>query len=164
MLPKLLPDLDYCIYADVDTVFCGDLVEASMIDLKDNYIAAVPESPGMINSGFLIMNLSQIRKDNIYDKLVSVSQTERYHYPDQTLLNNVCKSRIMHLPIKYNLVNWSCYNQIKNPLSTDKDLYELRYNTVMVHFTGNNKPWKNKNAQLADIWWRYAEQTGLFSI
>ncbi|MDR1027301.1 MAG: glycosyltransferase family 8 protein [Rickettsiales bacterium] len=163
MLPKLLPDLDRIIYADVDTAFCNDLVEADMIDLGGNLIAAANDGkPGSINSGFLIMNLKLMRRENIYKKWISLSRANEYMYPDQDLLNETCKDRILHLPLKYNFCLWRRPNTA--PYS-EQELSDLRFHCVMMHWLGAGpKPWKHyddsRYVPFADIWRYYADKTG----
>ena len=167
MLPKLLPALDYIIYTDVDTVFCSDLVEASMIDLKNNLVAGVRDKVDLyINSGFLIMNLKQMRKEKIYNKWITISQKEQYGMPDQDLLNKTCNGKIMLLPFKYNIIVENLYKLENKSVFSKQELHDLKYHAVMIHYAGTyngiGRPWDNKKKALADIWWKYAKQTGLF--
>jgi len=162
MLPKLLPDMDEIIYADVDGVFCNDLTEAADIDLKDNLIAGVLDRSRIkniksyINSGFLIMNLAQIRKEKIYEKWIEVSRREQFGYPDQDVINVVCENRILLLPLKYNLL------MSRTTQYSEEELYDRKYHTVFLHYTGREKPWRKDRPYLSKIWRHYAEQTGLF--
>ncbi|MDR1071923.1 MAG: glycosyltransferase family 8 protein [Rickettsiales bacterium] len=165
MLPKLLPKLDRIIYADIDAVFVNDLVEASVIDLKNYLVAGVPnkDQKDYINSGFLIMNLKQIRRENIYEKWIKASNAESLKYPDQDVLNLVCKNRIYFLPRKYNFSPKDTFRLILHAdACSEKDFSDLKYHTVFVHFHGNKKPWQEKKLYLSHIWQYYADKTGLF--
>ncbi|MDR2268727.1 MAG: glycosyltransferase family 8 protein [Rickettsiales bacterium] len=158
MLPTLLPDVGRIIYADVDVVFLGDLIEADRIELGDNLVAGVG-SNNYINSGFLIMNLSKMRTEKTYDKLVKESKKE-YAHPDQTTLNEVCKRRILFLPAKYNFGEAAGRDFDK---MSGREIIDLKYNPVMLHYLGNPKPWAvEKPRGLKKIWQFYANQTGLF--
>ena len=163
MLPKLLPDVDRVIYADADTIFCNDLAEAAMIDLGNNLIAGVREhNLHYINSGFMIMDLKKIRSEKIYEKWIQAAETKAYKYPDQDIINNVCKGRIMFLPPKYNFTMWTGFNTGDKAAYPDRDFSDLKYHTVVIHWAGGKKPWKDERPPFSDIWWHYARQTGLF--
>ena len=162
MLPKLLPDIKEIIYADVDGVFCDDLAAAANIDLKDNLIAGVIDCKShikgiksYINSGFLIMNLAQIRKEKIYEKWIEVSRQGPFKLPDQDVLNIVCKDRILLLPLKYNLVPGKIGY-------SEEELHDRKYHAVFLHYANFAKPWRKYKPYLSKIWWHYAKQTGLF--
>ena len=78
-LPLILKDEDKVISIDCDVVFNGSLEEVWAWDLRDNYIAAVPEfnkqldeetmryNDPYINAGFVIMNLNLILPKNVMD-------------------------------------------------------------------------------------------------
>jgi lipopolysaccharide biosynthesis glycosyltransferase len=163
MLPKLLPDVEKIIYTDLDMVFCNGLQGAWRIDLKDNYIAGASDNGGSredVSSGFLIMNLKQMRDDGIYEKLIGYSKTPGLRCPDQEVVNRVCEGRILRLPSKYNLplkvFLYICGNDMACQKKMIRDL-------VIVHCFSKRKPWLTGPTSLpAELWWRHARQTGLF--
>jgi UDP-glucose:(galactosyl)LPS alpha-1,2-glucosyltransferase len=167
MLPKLLKNLDYVIYADIDVIFCNDLVEASQIDMGDNLIAGVRDSekdPTHINSGFLILNLKKIREEDIYDKWIYMAKNTQNKYPDQTVLSETCKNRILYLPLKYNFCSMrSWFNFAGKNVYSDAESHDLKYHMVMIHFAGKYKPWQGDKDIHSYIWWKYAKETGLFN-
>lgn len=163
MLPELLPDVDKIIYADIDVIFCNDLIEAYNFDMGNNYIAGVKTfADGYINSGFLIMNLKQIRKDKLYKKWLEVSQRERYPNPDQDLLNYTCQGRILYLPLKYNFQPMDGANIYK--CHSRCEISDIQYHLIVLHFSNWMKPWhdKKKRPIFSDLWWKHAKQTGLW--
>lgn len=163
MLPKLLPNVDKIIYADIDIIFCRDLIELSIIDMGQNMLAGVKDySSGYINSGFLVMNLKQIRKEKIYDKWISLTQKNDYRNPDQDLLNITCKGKIIFLPVKYNFQSMLGNDIFKT--NSEKALSDLRHNLVIMHYSNWMKPWheEDKRPMFSDLWWQYAKQTGLY--
>ena len=163
MLPDLLPKVDKIIYADIDVIFCNDLIEADNLDMGNNYIAGVKTfADGYINSGFLIMNLKQIRKDKLYKKWLEVSQREKYPNPDQDLLNYTCQGRILYLPLKYNFQPMDGANIFK--CHAPWEIQDIQYHLVVLHFSNWMKPWhdKNKRPIFQELWWEHAKQTGLW--
>ena len=59
MLPKLLPNVDKIIYADIDIIFCNDLIAAFNINMDKNYIAGVKTfNNGYINACIICADFS----------------------------------------------------------------------------------------------------------
>lgn len=124
LIGELLPqEFDKCIYLDVDLCVRKDLSELFSIDIKDNYIAGVvspiyyfdeakhckrlnlTSMKKYINGGVLVMNLKQIRKDNMTQKFIELSK-KNYDSQDQDVLNVACYEKIFILPPKYNAIVW----------------------------------------------------------
>ena len=121
LLPDLLPEYDKIIYIDCDVIVRNDLSEIyHQTILKGNYLAAVYEAaldaqipylesigckPGYyINSGFLIMNLGELRRNKMVPKFLEASKVENLQFPDQDVLNQLCGGRITELPPYYNSI------------------------------------------------------------
>lgn len=164
MLPRLLPNVDKIIYADIDTIFCTDMVDISRLDMGTNILAGVRDyNNGYINSGFLVMNLKQIRTDKLYRKWIDASRTKQYKNPDQDLLNFTTRGRTIFLPLRYNFQPMLGPWIFKAHTATEID--DLRHNLAVIHFSNWMKPWDTpKNRPIfSEIWWVHAHQTGLFS-
>ena len=139
MLPKLLPEsVERIIYADVDTLFLRDLREANEFDVGTNLLAGCFDSPTYINSGFLVMNIVQFRIDDVYSKMISWAETNQTRYPDQDMLNAVCKGRIKSMSRKFNAIVGGGYSFLK---TMDLTLYREMRQPVMLHYAGKIKPW-----------------------
>ncbi|MBR5153449.1 MAG: glycosyltransferase family 8 protein [Alphaproteobacteria bacterium] len=138
MLPALLPQIDQILYADVDTVFLSDLRDVNEIDFGDNLIAGCFDKPGYINSGFMVMNLKQIRAENKYPQMIDWARNNLTKYPDQDMINHICRGRILQLSRKYNLIVVAAYSMLKT--MTIKQYNELKH-PVMLHYAGKLKPW-----------------------
>lgn len=164
MLPKLLPSTVHrIIYADMDMIFCNDLIDIYELDLGKNVIAAVPtRTTKYINSGFLLMDIDKIRKEKIYDKWVKISQQKQFRNPDQDVLNETLVGRITFLPLKYNfqLSHGSRIFKIYPEIELD----DLKHNLVVLHYSDYMKPWGAVGSRpvYSEIWWRVARETGLF--
>ena len=109
------------------------------------------------------MNLAAMRRENVYKKWVAASRANQYNSPDQDLLNDMCRGRILFLPQKYNISPAMLIKLYGRPQFA-RELYDLRYNTVMLHFYVMTKPWEKTGHQsrFAHIWWKFARETGLF--
>ncbi len=139
MLPRLLPDnINRIIYADVDTLFVRDLREANEFDMGENLLAGCFDSPTYINSGFLLMNIEQIRRENKYSEMIRWAENHQTRYPDQDMLNSVCAGRIKSMSRKFNAIVGGGYSFLK---TMDLQQYRDMRQPVMLHYAGKIKPW-----------------------
>lgn len=163
MLPELLPNVDKIIYADIDVIFCRDMIEIANIDMGTNILAGVVDyKNGYLNSGFLVMNLKQIRKEGLYQKWVDASKRKDYRNPDQDLLNYSTRGRKLFLPLRYNFQpmrgKWTFRSH------SEIEIDDLAHNLAVIHYSNWMKPWSEKKLRpvFSEYWWRVARETGLF--
>lgn len=84
--------------------YLAAVFEASM-DFQLDHLKTIGCNPNeYINSGFLIMNLELMRKDNMVEKFIEASKVDYLEFPDQDVLNQLCKDRILALPPYYNSI------------------------------------------------------------
>ncbi|NAW51334.1 glycosyltransferase family 8 protein [Elizabethkingia argentiflava] len=178
LLPELLYEYDKVMYIDCDVVVRNDLAELyHKTDLGENYLAAVFEAtldfqipylqsigctPGeYINSGFLIINLDQMRKDHMVPKLLEAAKASHLQFPDQDVLNQLCVGKIIALPPYYNSIRTFFLPQYKTAFLnrySEEDLQRVfRHGTI--HYTGA-KPWDTFTIKF-DTWWSYYEELPL---
>lgn len=139
MLPKLLPNsVNRIIYADVDTLFLRDLREANELEMGTNLLAGCFDSETYINSGFLVMNIKQFRMENKYSQMIHWAENNQTRYPDQDMLNTICRGRIKPMSRKFNLIVDGGYSFLKT--MNMSQYREIRY-PVMLHYAGRVKPW-----------------------
>ena len=168
-----------CLYIDVDVLVCKDLTELYKIELEDYYLAGVKD-PGMpefmekglngrdpmecmgledvssyINAGVLVLNLEQLRKDNMVNRFVRTID-KHYLLEDQGILNHCCYGRIKHLPVRYNLFNrfYDFRECLPLQVYTDWEL-EGAEDPVIVHLTSSMKPWNYLRIAGSVEWWGY---------
>ncbi|MDR0618122.1 MAG: hypothetical protein LBG23_05145 [Endomicrobium sp.] len=72
-----------------------------------------------INAGVLLLNLKNLRADNVNKSWINLAEKESFPFHDQDIINLTCKGKIVFLPPEYNF-------------ATD--------NAKIIHFA-NNKPW-----------------------
>ncbi|MBR4486108.1 hypothetical protein IKS57_01895, partial [bacterium] len=138
-------------YIDTDTIINGNIEELWNIDLKDNVIAGVHEGGewnkhlntyGMndtyINSGVLLMNLKAIREEKLDDSMIYLLNHNHYWFPDQDVINLVCRNRVYQLENIYN--------------STETTGF--RDDAKIIHYIRGNKGWI-KSSPRSDIWYKY---------
>ncbi|MDR2233168.1 MAG: glycosyltransferase family 8 protein [Tannerella sp.] len=175
LLPDLLPEYDKVMYIDCDVVVRNNLAQLyHSVNLEHNYLAAVYEATldfqeehlhqigcdpsAYINSGFLIMNLALLRQDNIVEKFIEASKADYLEFPDQDVLNVVCKNRIFGLPPIYNSIRTFYLPQYKSfflKRYTQQD-WEAVQQHGNVHYTGV-KPWDHFTVKF-QIWWQCYER------
>ena len=185
-LPFLCPNLNRILYSDVDILFNDDLYDVWKLETNNEYllcargladiagwnedVRTLDYFSGMdrkryINSGFMLMNLEELRHDkDLYVKWSKMVSNE-YHYVDQDIINLTCADRISFLPDRYNyrmVYNNEFYEYaLKSGYITDgfgdrSELRELVFNPAIIHYAGPDKPWlKYRRGKYNNIWWKY---------
>lgn len=174
LLPELLPEYDKVAYIDCDVIVRNDLVELYRnTNLGNHLLAAIAEAPienqaerwkamgcnpeKYFNSGFLIMNLMQMREEGTSSQMMKKLKTDYLEFPDQDVLNMVCQERTLFLPPIYNSIRTFFIPQYKPDFLkrySEKDWEEVqRHGTI--HYTGG-KPWNMFTMKFAE-WWRCYE-------
>jgi len=187
-LPSLLPEVNKCIYIDVDAIVEDDLSELFRTSIDDKYIAGV-RAPGYyypeahrknhedeigipideyINAGVLLMNLAKMRKDNL-EEIFNELMNKKFSSQDQDILNVACHGKIRHLPFKYNVMTkykvlnereYSVNPGIKMCFTVD-EWNTGRLKPAIIHYADKRKPWTYLGVDYAENWWKYALKTDL---
>ena len=180
-LPELLPNLNRIIWIDGDTLTFIDLKELYDLDIKGLHYKGwlddtkncvdifTNENDHCICSGVILLNLEQLRKDNmvnLYSKFIEKNNKKLFKH-DQTVINAVSFKKIGILPSKYGMHNYKDINQLlelttgyrcKFGYSLDEKI-EAYFHPFILHFV--NKPWKKKVNRF-NLWWDYAKKSGFF--
>lgn len=179
LVGHILPtEIDKCIYLDVDMCVRKDLSELFNIQLENNYIAGVVAAgyyflqdyhlnrlnissmKQYVNAGMLLMNLKQIREDNITEKFIELSR-KNYESQDQDVLNVACYGKIVTLPPKYNAMVFRLEenNPLLKDLYSEEDIIEANSDPIIVHYPTKNKPWNFIGIYMEKYWWEIARKT-----
>jgi len=165
--PTVLPDtLSRIIYLDTDIIVNCDLSDVFDMEMGDKLLA-MGEPRGfeemgddVSNSGFVMLNLSQWRKENTLDALLEFGKTVRdKQFCDQNLLYHYFTkshpTRLMLVDKSYNI-----FPQLFPEMTCD----EIR----VMHFTGfySHKPWLDATGRqrCSEYWWKYARQTAFYEM
>lgn len=171
LLPEILTEYEKILYIDCDVVVRNSLAKLyDNTDLGDNLLAAVYEAPiekqgerwealgcnprEYFNSGFLIMNLAQMRKEGTSRKLIDGLKTDYLEFPDQDVLNQVCKGRVLALPPIFNSIRTFFLPQYKSDFLRqyhDSDWDKVQKQGT-IHYTGG-KPWNIFTVKFG-CWWK----------
>jgi len=178
-IPELKPDLKKVLYLDVDIIVTGDIAELYNQELGEYSIGAILEDYcprnytylkeicpaynggcNYFNSGVLIMNIDDFKKNNITQKLVetTIKLKDVLNCPDQDVLNLIFENNFKILDYKYNFFSGHEKYVIS---SGKKELLEARENHLILHFTGG-KPWKDKSVEMSSKFWDIAKETSFY--
>lgn len=152
LLPRLL-DVPRLIYLDCDLLVFRDLSELFDLELSsDKSLAVVPDSETLtlsddsrtlasamnlpavgryFNSGVMLLNLNELRKQNFTEKSLEFFKNWRGHYRfwDQSAINFLLHGRIAELPEHWNRAAWRFDEQDDNSLD------------CVLHYT-TSAPWR----------------------
>lgn len=169
LLDRLLPqDVDRVLYLDADTLVRGNLSELWETDLGGCAIGACieptysPERKAELglrglpycNAGVLLIDLDMWREKKTGEEIISYyrSRNGRLFANDQDAINASQRGKIRILPVTYNYQNTYDYYRYrlleKNcdyPVPSKQEIEEARRNPCIVHFLGEERPWRKGN-------------------
>lgn len=163
--PLLLPkELDRILYLDVDTIVLNTLNYLYETSFEDNLFVActntkkiltkfnqirlgipIHENRPYVNTGVLLMNLNQLRDELSLEDIREFIKNKKnvLCLPDQDILTTLYGNKVKIInSLQYNLSDRAImfHNmQIKNEVI---DMEWVKKNTVILHYYGNNKPWR----------------------
>lgn len=100
------------------------------------------ESP-YINSGVMLMNLKRLREEQNLDEVFEFIKKRRslLVLPDQDIISGLYGTKIYALdPFRYNMTE-RLYRKHAS-FERDLDIDWVRKNSIIIHYCGRNKPWK----------------------
>lgn len=163
-LPELLPGVERVLYLDCDTLAIDSLEPLWATDLDDCLVGAVTNVftldpaararpaalglPGLkayFNSGVLLLNLEEMRRDGTTAKLREFALARRLMYPDQDALNAVMSARRLPLHPRWNFMNSILIYPWAEEAFSAQEIAEARSRPGIRHFEGPsvNKPWRH---------------------
>ena len=170
---KYLPkDLERVLYLDPDLIVNGPLKHLYEMPMPEYYFAAASHTgPFMrkmnglrldmkdgspyINSGVMLMNLALLRKEQNYEDVFRFIDRRKNFLilPDQDIISSLYGSKIFVLdPFRYNMTEW--LYQLHAPFERDLDLAWVRKHSIIIHYCGRNKPWKENYRGELDVFYR----------
>ena len=112
-LTKVLPEEDVVLSLDCDTFVKGNIDELWDKELGDYYLTAGIEPQRCrwdtvyYNTGVVKYNLALMRQDGVDDDMIWLINERKLKWPEQDVVNIVCKNRIMKMPSDFNYHNYS---------------------------------------------------------
>lgn len=148
---KILKE-DKILYIDADAIVVDNIEDLWNIDF--DVLAGVHEygewnrhlntyglDDTYINSGVLLMNLAKLRDEHLDDSMIYLLNHNKYAFPDQDVINLVCRNRIKHIS--------NIYNSTETTGMVD--------NAKIIHYIRGNKGWK-KASKRSEIWYNYHDE------
>ena len=158
--PLLLPkNLDKVLYLDCDIIINGNIRELYDTNITEKAFGAIideayfinekyerlqiPNNQSYINSGVILFNLKYWRENDTCNKCMNyiLCNREKIVLHDQDTLNAVLYDKIKSLPIKYNFQTGFMFTHFKYEERFFTEIKDVMFNPVIIHYTGNNKPW-----------------------
>lgn len=180
LIPELpeLQDYPFVIYLDCDVVVCADIADILPHDMGDKLLAGAVDHPmkrkreqkrlakdyqlnaaQYINSGVLVFNVPQWRKENTarqcFDFLAGIP-SGKLLYIDQDIINAVCRDRILYLDEVW---NFNCYIRYgdKETVAVSKPVVDrIGDDFCLIHYTTSTKPWCTPGHPMGRYFWHYA--------
>ena len=175
-IPQYLDFLDKVLYLDGDMVVQTDLLELYNIDIRGRYAAVVKDivstfawhkkevsysSPYYFNSGMMLLNLSEMRKDAISSRLIDYRIGGKNFYMDQDALNVVFGGNVRFISPCFNFMNklmdekgamWlsAFYNEY-----ISENFRKSYKKAHVIHFASSKKPWYNRLPYLTELFLKY---------
>ena len=182
-LSDLLPNINKILYLDGDTLTFSDLKEMYIIDMENYYYkgfletnidAFNPKHTLYICSGVLLINLEELRKDDMVNKMNKFmkdneEKLKKIPFHDQAIINAVCYNKNGILPAKIGIFNYANIKKLKKFYKKYRYKYkysfnELKlahFNPLILHFPGI-KPWNKRFTRQCNLWWIYAKKTDFY--
>lgn len=175
VIPDLLPDIDKVLYLDGDLIVRNSLEQLFDTDIEDYYAAAVIDSGSIyykheyvklvehyFNSGVMLLNLKNIRKDNLVPVLIETKKNmNNNNLMDQNVFNVVFDKKIKLLPIKFNFMPVSLSRaEGKWTIDDINKVYDTKYpsekkmytDASIIHYSSKDKPWKTLDGVFSYYW------------
>lgn len=170
-IPSLYPEYKKAIYLDADIVLVDDIAKMYNEDLNGYLVASVTDdvvnsheafkkySEEMIgirpekyfNSGVLLMNLEEFRKEKIEEKFLHL--LGKYNFdvicPDQDYLNFLCKGKVKYLDKGWDRM------PLPDEMFDDNNLH-------LIHYNNFHKPWNYDDVLYSDIYWNCAKKSNSY--
>ena len=158
---KYLPeDVDRVLYLDPDIIVNNSLLELYEMPLGDNFFAAASHNGKLmrlingfrlglergtpyINSGVLLINVKLMRSQQNYEEVLEYIKRKKKKLclPDQDVISGLYGKRILKLDTNvYNMTDRLYYYD--KILGQHRDVEWYREHSVIFHYCGKNKPWK----------------------
>lgn len=173
--PLLLPStVDRVLYLDVDTVVINSLCPMYETDFDGAYFMACSHADKLlskfnqvrlglekdvpyINSGVMLLNMPVLRTRMNIERIreFALKNRHRLFLPDQDIITALIGEKVLLLDtMKYNLSDriLTLYNL--DPTHEKLDLDWVRINSVIIHYCGKAKPWRESYEGLLGIFYK----------
>ena len=190
-MTRVIPEsVDKVLCMDSDTLVLGDLSEIWNIEMKDNILAGVADCVNVkafkkhfmmedndiyCNAGMFLYNMKAWRESGVEEKFKKIIQglNGNVFFVEQTLLNSVCRGRIIKLNAEYNSYTLFYAFSYKNLIRWRKPTLFYTFEEVeyarkypkIIHYTNNfymiSRPWvEHSEHPMAGEFKKYMKMVG----
>lgn len=120
-------------------------------------------------AGVLVWNIKAWHEKVHTETLFRLAETGKYRYSDQDILNIVCEGHVKFLDMRWNVLadhmHFRYEHVIKYAPHQILDAYEeARRHPYIIHYAGEQKPWKAPDGDYAWEFWRTARRTLYYEV
>lgn len=172
-IADMFPQYDKAIYIDGDTIVTADLGEFYSIDLKVNFVGAIPERVmrtedifgtyvenvlgidryAYFNAGVLLIDCKKTREAKMLEKFGKLlTEYDFLVTQDEDYLNILCKDRVLLISPE-----WNAEVYFGLPVASVND-------AKILHYIMSAKPWRGGAVEYSAPFWKYAEQTDFYNL
>ena len=176
LLQNLLQNESKVLYLDSDTLIYRDLIKLYNYNITNNYYVGAYEGKppkkygknlkNFINGGIILINLENLRRDKIYEKIYEFLRKNNGSLPylEQDAINIVCNQKNAIFPryyVSHGICNYKRFKTINSKKSNKGKLNQYLKEPYIFHFKIYIKPWygiaKNKRMICFDFFPRFYE-------
>jgi len=137
---------------------------------KKNYIdniLKIKKPYDYFQAGVILFNLKKFRKELSLKKLLDFAGSYPWELLDQDVLNYFTQGKVKFVDMAWNVMfDWDNIRMEKiislAPQDLQDEYQEARKNPKIVHFAGPDKPWHQPMADFAELFWKYAKESGFY--
>lgn len=184
-IANTLNHLDKVLYLDSDIIVNNNISELFNVELSDNYLASVDEMGDekdaegksilasrigleevrYFNSGVMLLNLRQLRNDNVEQRLLEFRKRQPNYFMDQDAFNGVMHNRRVSLPYCYNFR--TALFDVMLPEIIGENFFGKKYLSVsdclndqkIIHMSSQFKPWKYNIPWITELFFKYYDMS-----
>lgn len=187
LIPTIFSQYNKVLYVDCDLVFnisphvffnfnieqyclgaINDIGVISPKSLFHDYIKSLQIEPTKyFNSGVLIMNIPKLNEINLLEQFNQIiKRKQAFKFPDQDILNIICKNKVLYLDYKYNFTCSEYQKNLPKQYYNNDFLFEQYMSNSLtpfiVHYTSSQKAWSHPHLKLAYHFWKYARKSPFY--
>ena len=124
-----------------------------------------PAPENYLNTGVIVLNTKQCRKDNLYEKVIDALSRKKYYFLEQDALNEVLGPKAILVNPRWNVLTGNGnMEKIKDNLAEDlaKEYVDCLENCYIMHYAGPLKPWHDPTVVEAEHYFKYARMTSWY--
>lgn len=151
---------------DADTAGLYNGFEPKKKNYMDN-ILKIAKPYDYFQAGVILFNLAEFRKQLKTDETLKFAASYKWELLDQDVLNYLAQDKVKFVDMAWNVMyDWN-YIRIKKIVSRAPKYLQDEYMTAhanpkIIHYAGPDKPWNNPLADYAEVFWKYAKDSGYY--